>query len=119
MCGGSSRLPPRLRRVNPPSGWWAFFSMERVVAVVCRHYTFIIIIHDLIMPNSDLKYYAVGVVPCNSHKKYQLLQTISCDHKIVYNGPHLFFPLGNGDLLPRCQKGDHLASGIVLAIFMD
>src|SRR5258705_10963352 len=46
------------------------------------------------MPNSDLKYYAVGVVSCDSQIKYQLLQTISCGHKIVYNELHIFFPLG-------------------------
>src|SRR5258705_5682994 len=68
-----------------------FSSMERVVAAVSCHHTFIIIIHDLIMPNSDFKYYAVGVVPCNSQKKQHLLQTISCGHKIVYNGPLLSY----------------------------
>ncbi len=46
-----------------------FSSVERVVAAVSCHHTFIIIIHDLIMPNSDFKYYAVGVVPCKSQKK--------------------------------------------------
>src|SRR5258705_5937211 len=30
-----------------------------------------------------------GVVPCNAQKKYRLLQTISCCHKIVHNRPHL------------------------------
>src|SRR5258705_10853375 len=66
-----------------------FSSVERVVAAVSCHHTFIIIIYDLIMPNSDFKYYAVGVVPCNGQKKHQLLQRISCGHKIVYNEPHL------------------------------
>src|SRR5258705_1215120 len=69
----------------------AFSSVECNV-VAASTSTFIIIIHDLIMPNSDFKFYTVGVVPCNAQKKYQLLLTISCGHKIVYNEPHLFFP---------------------------
>ena len=77
---------------------------------VRRHYTFIIL--DVIMPNSDFKYYTVGVVLCNSPKKYQLLQMISCCHKIFYHGPHLFCSAA-------VRLGDYLASGIVLAIFMD
>ena len=68
----------------------AFSSVEHDVVAGRYRYTLIMIIHDLIMPNSDVIYYAVGVVQCTAQKKYQLLQMISCGHKIVYNGPHLF-----------------------------
>src|SRR5258705_6059198 len=81
-----------------------FSSVELVVAAVSCHHTFIIIIHDLIMPNSDFKYYAVGVVPCNSQKKH-LLQMISCGHEIVYNGPLLFlFIEGSHDETPLSRS---------------
>ena len=98
-----------------------FSSEQREVAVVRDHYTFIIIIHDLNMPNSDFKYYAVGVVWCHAMPR----KNINCCRGLVaviklftmdltlssHKQPWCFCPVLN--------TADHLASGIVLAIFMD
>ncbi len=67
------------------------------------------------MPKSDYyKYYAVGVVPCNAKKKHQLLQRISCDHKIVYDIRHLFF---QQTAVVRLHSRKHCASCCVRNCF--
>src|SRR5258705_8408373 len=60
---------------EPSERYVAFFPVEsNVVAITI----FIIIIHDLIVPNSDEKYYAVGVVSCDSQKK-----KVNCYRRLV------------------------------------